>query len=367
MDKINIGIIGAGGVAQLGHIPSYKKMENVEVVAICDPNKIKLKKVAKKFNIPKTFTDYHSLLNLEEIQAVSICSPNFLHAEHTIAALKSKKHVLCEKPVGTNSHEVESVIQEAENSGRKFMVAFCHRFDPASQTIKSFIDKGELGEIYYAKASYLRRRGIPGLGGWFTTKKLSGGGALIDIGVHMLDLSLWLLGNPEPLSVTASIYDKLKTQAIDGGWPPIDSRKGDIYGNIFDVEDLATAFIKFKNGSTLFLEASWAGYSETGIKISLFGSKGGVELRGAVGGIDEGRPNYFKFHKKIDNHLVDISPVIPETYSYWDDPWPNLVQHFINCIRENGEPIVKLQEILYGSRIIDAIYKSAEEGKIVKI
>lgn len=367
MNNINVGIIGAGGIAQMGHIPSYQKMENVEVVAICDPNKIKLKDVVKRFNISKTFTDYRSLLRLEGIQVVSVCSPNSLHAEHATAALRSKKHVLCEKPIALNRYEVESVIQEADKSGKKFMVAFCHRFDPASQIMKSFIDRDELGEIYYAKTSYLRRRGIPGLGGWFTSKKLSGGGSLIDIGVHMLDLSLWLMGNPEPVSVMASTYDKLKAQAVDGGWPPFNSRKGDVYESVFDVEDLASAFIKFKNGSTLFLEASWVGYSEIGIKISLFGTKAGVELRGAVGGMDEGRPIYFEFHKETNNHLVDISPVISETYSYWDDPWPNLIQHFINCIREDKEPIVKFQEILYGSKIIDAIYESAKEDKMVKI
>jgi predicted dehydrogenase len=164
----------------------------------------------------------------------------------------------------------------------------------------------------------------------------------------------------------ASTYDKLKAKAVDGGWPPVNSRKGDIYKNVFDVEDLVSTFIKFKNGSTLFLEASWAGYSETGIRISLFGDKGGVELEGAVGGIDEGQPINFKFHKEIDKHLVDISPIIPETYSYWDIPWPKLIQHFIDCIREDKEPIVKLKEILYGSKIIDAIYRSAKEEKMIK-
>jgi len=367
MRKINVGVIGAGGVAQLGHIPGYQKLENVNVAALCDLNRVKLNDVAKRFNIPQTFTDYRSLLELEEIDVVSVCSPNFLHAEHVIAALQSGKHVLCEKPIALTTREVESIIQETRNAGKKLMITFVHRFDPALQIMKSFISKGELGTTYYAKASYLRRRGIPGLGGWFTTKKASGGGALIDIGVHMLNLGLWLMGSPEPVSVVASTYDRLKERAVIGDWPPIDSRKGDVYKNTFDVEDLATAFIKFKNGSTLLLEASWAGYSETGIRISLFGTKGGVELRCAVGGVDEGRPIYFVLHKEIDNQLIDIIPVMPETYSYFDISWPNLMQHFIHCIRENREPIVTFKEILHNSKIINAIYKSAQEDKMVTL
>jgi predicted dehydrogenase len=225
MKPIRVGIIGVGGVAQKGHIPSYQKLKDVEVVAISDPNKDKMNDVAKRFNIPSTFKDYHSLLELNELDVVSVCSPNFFHAEHAIASFKAGKHVFCEKPVAMNSKEAEAVIREAKKSRRKFMVAFAHRFDLPFQVIKNFVDRGELGEIYYAKAGYLRRKGVPGLGSWFTKRNLCGGGSLLDIGIHMLDMSLWLMSNPEPALLLASTYDKLKDKAVCGDWPPQYIRK----------------------------------------------------------------------------------------------------------------------------------------------
>jgi len=368
MKPIRVGIIGAGGVAQKGHIPSYQRLRDVEVVGIYDPNKVKMDDVAKKFNIQNTFTDYRSLLELDELDVVSVCSPNFLHAEQSIASLEAEKHVLCDKPVAINTEEAEAIIRAVRQSKRKFMVAFCHRFDLPFHIIKNFVDRDELGEIYYAKSSYLRRSGVPGLGSWFTTKKLSGGGPLLDIGIHMLDMSLWMMGNPEPASVMASTYDKLRDKAVRGDWPPKSIRKWDSYTGAFDVEDLATAIIKFKNGSTLFLEASWTGYSETGLNLSLFGTKGGVEFKGVAGGAEEGRTTEFTLHKEIGGELVDLAPNIPpETRSYWDYSFPRAVKHFIECIRTDEETITKPQEILNSIKIVESIYASAEKGKAIEL
>ncbi|MCK4244944.1 MAG: Gfo/Idh/MocA family oxidoreductase [Candidatus Omnitrophica bacterium] len=361
MEKVKIGIIGAGGITQYAHIPCFQKLEGVEVVAICDPNELKLKEVTEKSGIPQKFTDYQKLVSSEEIDAVIVCTPNAFHREQAVAALRSGKHVLCEKPVALNSKEANEILKTAEEKNKKFMVAFCHRFDNTTQFLKKSIDRGEFGEIYYAKASYLRRRGIPGLGGWFTTKKFSGGGPLIDCGVHMLDTAIWLMGSPEPVEVIGSAYNKFKTEATDGGWPPSSSRTGDKYSGTFDVEDLATSFIKFANGATLFLEASWAGNSEQGLFLRLFGTKSGARVGQSE---EEGKMGEkgLKVFTGKQGDLMDISPILPDV-----NPYEKQAAHFIECIRENKEPITKPKEILNVVKIIEAIYLSAEKGEEVKL
>jgi predicted dehydrogenase len=367
MKKIKIGIIGAGGVAQYGHIPSFQTIPGVDVAAISDTNKDKLEFVSKHFGIVDTYTEYEHLLKRKDIDGVSICIPNHLHAEVSIAALKSGKHVLCEKPFAINTKQAEAVINEASKSGKLFFENFTQRFDLTTKIINSYISKGKLGHIYYTKCSYLRRKGHPGLGGWFTHKKESGGGSLIDIGVHVMDLGMYFMGSPKPVSLMASAYDYFTKHADDGGWPPSSTRLGDNFNKKVDTEDLATALIKFDNGSTLLLEAGWAGYSETGIKISLFGTKAGVELVKAVGGVDEGRPIYFKIVEEIDGHLFEINPVVPNTFSYWNNTFPGFINHFVACIRKEDKPIIELNYLLTVQKIIDSVYLSARTGREVKL
>lgn len=367
MRKIKIGVIGAGGIAQLGHIPSLQAIPDVEVVAICDINKEKLESVSRHFGISETYTEYNQLVKREDLDGVVICTPNHLHAEASILALKSGKNVLCEKPFALNIREAEAVINEASKTGKIFLVNFTQRFDLTTKIINSYIKKGTLGHIYYAKCSYLRRRGHPGLGGWFTHKNESGGGSLIDIGVHVLDLGMYFMGTPEPVSLFASTYDYFKKRASDGGWPPITTRQGDNFSKEVNTEDLATALIKFDNGSTMLLEAGWAGYSETGIKISLFGTKAGVELVKAGGGAEEGRPVCFRIIEETNGHLVEINPVLPGAYSFWENTFPGFINHFIACIRKKEKPILKLDYLLTFQRIVDSIYISAETGKEVNL
>lgn len=358
---IKVGIIGAGGIAQMAHIPNYQKMKEVEVVAICDSNEKKVRTVAKKFGIKTYFTDYKNLLELKEIEAVSICTSNCFHQEQVITSLKRGKHVLCEKPLCLNAKGVEEIFKEVERSKDKIcMVAYMQRFMNVSQVLKEFIDNDELGEIYYAKVSYLRRRGIPAPGSWFTSKKMSGGGPLIDLGVHILDLSLWLMGNPLPVSVTGSVYAKFKNEATSGGWPPSHTLMGNELSYGFDVEDLASGFIKFSNGASLFLEVSWAGNSEEGERFSFFGTKGGARIE-----FSEDTSSYekLKIFKGGQGRLFDIVPVLSQE----NDPYYEEVQHFIECIKEGKKPIVTPAEALNVARIIDAIYKSAEEKREVMI
>lgn len=358
---IKVGIIGAGAIAQLGHIPSYQKINEVKIAALSDPNKKKAEAVAKRFNIETYFTDYKDLLELNEIEAVSICTPNFFHQEQIITSLRKEKNVLCEKPLCLDAQGVEVVFKEEEKTDNKIcMVAYMYRFMGISQVLKEFIEQGELGEIYYAKTSYLRRRGIPTTGSWFTSKKMSGGGSLIDIGVHILDLSLWLMGNPTPVSATGSTYAKFRNEDISAGWPPANTLKEDKFNYDFDVEDFASGFVKFGNGATLFLEASWAGHSETEETLSFFGDKGGAKISFCE---DDPLHGKLKIFKGRQGRLYDLTPVLPLK----EDAFHKEVEHFIDCIKQRKNPITTPAEALNVARIIDAIYQSAEEGKEIKI
>lgn len=354
MKKVRVGIIGAGGIAQTAHIPSYKNIENVEVVAVSDINREKLQYVSDRFGIPQTFTEWERLVEAD-IDAVSICSPNAFHAEQSIKAMESGKHVLCEKPVCLTGAEVEKVFSTSEKTGKKFMAAFPRRFSGEAKVLKPMIDAGDFGEIYYIKAGYLRRRGIPGLGSWFTSKKLAGGGPMMDVGVHMLDLVIYLAGAPMPEFVVGSTYEKFKDKATDGGWPPMDTRKGDKNLGEMEVEDLASGFVKLSTGATLFVEASWAGNSETGLKASLFGTMAGVQMPDP-----ENPKNPVRIYSEDRGTLTDILPAVPQINSFQEE-----INHFIRCIRENKKPITKKEEVLSVVRIIEGIYRSADTGKPV--
>ncbi|HRR96322.1 MAG TPA: Gfo/Idh/MocA family oxidoreductase [Candidatus Ratteibacteria bacterium] len=354
MKKLKVGIIGTGGIAQVSHIPNFQKIEDVEVSAISDINKEKLNYVAEKFNIPKTFTDWEKMLE-EDIDAVVICSPNSFHSIQSIKAMEKGKHVLCEKPICLSVEEAEKIFDTVDKTGKVFMGAFPRRFLGETIVLKKMIDNGDFGEIYYLKASYLRRRGIPGLGTWFTNKKLAGGGPMMDVGVHVIDMVLYLANLTDPKIIIGTTFEKFKDKAVDGGWPPIETRKGEKVTNKMDVEDLSCGFVKFSNGATLFVEASWAGNSETGLKASLFGTKNGAQLPDP-----ENKENPVRIYSEIDGIISDITPQIPIL-----DPYLEEAKHFIECIKENKFPITKKEEIISVVKIIEGIYKSSETGKAI--
>jgi predicted dehydrogenase len=346
--KIGVGIIGAGGIAQGGHIPNYQKLPGVEVLALCDPNEQKAREAAEKFGIPGVYADYRLLLDDRRIKVVSVCSPNYLHREHSIAALKAGKHVLCEKPVALNGAEAEEILRAATAAKRKFMVAFMQRFSAGSAFLKKIIADGEFGEIYYARASYLRRRGIPGLGGWFTTRRMSGGGPLIDCGVHILDKTCWLMGSPRPVAVSGVTFQKFKEVAVDGGWPPATSRTGDKFTGTFDVEDLASALIRFDNGAALVLESSWAGNSVAGISFNLFGTRAG-SFEDSAG---------LKIFGDKNGVLTETTPTLKPVSGFEAE-----IAHFVECVREDRPVMTTPAEITAVARIIEGVYRSAESGR----
>ncbi len=354
MKKLKVGIIGAGGISQAAHIPNFQKMEEVEVFGLCDINKEKLNFVADKFKIPQKFTEWEKLIE-QDIDIIVISSPNVFHKNQSIKSMENGKHVLCEKPIAITGNDAEEIIKIAEKTGKKFMGAFPQRFANHTYVMKKMIEDEQFGDIYYAKASYLRRRGIPGLGSWFTTKKLSGGGPMLDVGVHILDLAIYLMGCPEPISVLGTTFNKFKDSATDGGWPPLETRIGDIPGKTFDVEDLASGFVQFKNGSSLFIEASWAGNSETGLKLSLFGTKSGAQYSSE-------EKNPLKIFSETNGILTDTFPILPNVDSYLEE-----VKSFIECIRKDKSPVTKPKEIITVAKIIGALYKSAETKKPVQL
>ncbi|OPX33192.1 MAG: hypothetical protein B1H40_00560 [Candidatus Latescibacteria bacterium 4484_181] len=332
--KIRVGVIGTGIGSY--HIRAYQKLPEVEVVAVVDLDSKRAKQIAEEYGIAHSFSDYRKLLDLKQIDAVSVCTPNFLHAEITVAALQAGKDVLCEKPMAMNTQEAEMMVKAARQTGRKLMMAFCRRFQNDSQWLKKYIEAGELGEIYYAKTGWLRRRGIPGLGGWFTTKAKSGGGPLIDLGVHMLDLVLWLMGNPRAVSASGSTYAKFTDLY------PLE--KGTL-----DVEDLACALVRLETGATVFLETSWvSNISGDRVYSSLFGTKGGADFPP------------LKIYTEKHGKLVDLEPRLPEISGYDGE-----VAHFVECILQDKEPTATAEQGLEITRILDAIYESAETGKEV--
>jgi len=341
--KIGVGVIGLG-IGKL-HLQGYSQSPNAEIVAVCDLIEEKTKKAAAQYGIENTCTDYRELLAMPGIDAVSVCVPNHLHAEMTIAAFEAGKHVICEKPLAMSPKEGEAMVAASKKAGKLFMTAFNNRFRGDTQTLKRFIQDGELGEIYFAKTGWIRRKGIPGFGSWFTTKSKSGGGPLIDIGVHVLDLTLWLMGNPKAISVTGSTYAMFGPKGEgQGTWGTAEAGGG------FDVEDLATAFIRLQGGATLLLEASWASHIKgDAIYTNLMGTKGGAEL------------DPLRIYKDMEGAPVDITPACP------DQGGGHLmeVMHFADCVANKKALISTGEHGLEIIRILDGIYKSAKTGKEV--
>ncbi|OGS47401.1 MAG: hypothetical protein A2539_07550 [Elusimicrobia bacterium RIFOXYD2_FULL_34_15] len=345
--QVNIGVIGAGWPAWQ-HIKGYQKLENVKVLALCDINKEILSKTAKEYNIPKTFTKCEDMLKLKEIDAISVCTPNFLHVPQVIASLNAGKHVICEKPLSVSAEEACKIIGPLKKSKKKFMIAQVKRFANESKYLKKLINNNELGNIYYSKIKYLRRAGIPGIGSWFTTKKYSGGGSLIDCGVHVLDLTWWLMGCPKPVEIFGSTYAKFGPKGLrDSNWSVSKDRT-----KIFDVEDLSTGIIKFENGASLFIETSWAMNIKEDSQVSclLYGTDGGAEL------------SPLKLLKYIDDCPNCIEPKIPENNIFDEE-----IKHFVDCIVNDKKPTVTLEHGIRIMKMMDGIYKSAKTGKSVTV
>ncbi|HIE44027.1 MAG TPA: Gfo/Idh/MocA family oxidoreductase [Candidatus Omnitrophica bacterium] len=355
MAKIKVGIIGAGGIAQYGHIEKFQQLPNSSLQAIADANVERAKEVAKRYNIPRFYADYRDMLKKEELNAVSICTPNFLHKQQAIDSFNSGCHVLCEKPVGLNAEEVEEMLKTAKQKNKILMAAMCWRYGAETQTLKKFIEEGKLGRIYYARVAYLRRAGTPEPGSWFTIKSKSGGGALIDLGVHMIDLAVWFMGFPEPVSAYGSTYQEVVKQGDRiGGWPPPATRINPekITKKVFEVEEFASGLVKFANGATLSVEVSWAANLNPGHYLTFLGDKGGADL------VPE-----LKIYSQDGDIAIDTIPQgLPNVDRYLEE-----IREFLECVERGKQPGPSGEKILVVQKILDAIYRSAETSKEARI
>lgn len=347
MDKVRILMIGAGNIANT-HLESYKKNDEVEIAAICDINESRLKETADLFGIEKRYTSVEEMLKNENADAADVCVWNCSHADCTIAALNAGLHVLCEKPMAYNTEQAIKMNEAAKKNGKLLMIGFVRRFLNITKVVKEFVDAGDLGEIYYTKATCTRRHGNPG--GWFSNKALSGGGPVIDLGVHIIDQSRWLMGNPKPVSVYAATFDKLGRRdnlKTDVGWSPKDAKPTDIC----DVEDLASALIRYDNGAVTSLEVSFAKNGDGEYKNEFFGTKGGACFT------DED----LKLYGEMNDYMVDITPTISNLKNdeYFFDGEMN---HFVDCIKGRATCKAPAEDGIEIMKILDAIYESARTG-----
>ncbi len=352
--KLKVGLIGLGGIMGYAHMPRYRGANDVEIVAICDilPEKIAAFRRNFGMNDVPAFTDYKELLEVEGLDYVDICTPNYLHSIIAVDALNKGINVFCEKPDAVSVEEALRMKEAADKSGKKLMVMRNNRYLNTMRYLKKFIEEGKMGEIYCGRCGWQRRRGIPGKGGWFTTKAQSGGGPLIDLGVHMIDLAIWLMGNPKPVAVSGCTYTKFADSDISDS---VNSSFGDKKaGGTFDVEDLAMGFIKFDNGACLQIEFSWASNveKEQGI-LELRGDKAGAELKNKE----------LRIYTEDNGTLVDLYPKVVDGNPIHGD---NL-RHFADVLLNGAEPDFTPEQGVDMIKILTAMYKSAETGMEVRL
>jgi predicted dehydrogenase len=332
--NLQLGLVGVGAVAQIAHIPALKRTEGLELAALCDRDPEKAARVAQKFGIPRVHKRLDDMLADDEIDALDICTPNFLHAPMATAALEAGKHVLCERPLARSAEEAAAMVKVAKQAERLLMCAVQHRFRPDAQLLKTFVQKNDLGEIFLAKAGWLRQRTAWDSDEWRRQKRESGGGVVLDLGFQMLDLALWTLGGPKVEAVTASVHR---------------SRKG-------EVEDSATAFFRLANGATLTLELTWGLLMEKDFAyLNLFGSGGAALL------------NPLRIHKGMHGTLVNVTPTMDSSRNQYKHSIESQIEHFGEALRKGVKPQGAADEIIPVMELMDAIYRSAEQGKEVRL
>ncbi|NMM52067.1 Gfo/Idh/MocA family protein [Paenibacillus aquistagni] len=351
-----IAIIGCGGIANGKHMPALSKRPNAQMVAFCDIIEERAVEAKEKYGAEgaKVYTDYQELLKDKTIDIVHVCTPNDSHAEIAIAALESDKHVMCEKPMAKTAADARRMVEAAERTGKKLTVGYNNRFRSDSQYLKKVCEDGTLGEVYYAKAHAIRRRAVP-TWGVFLDEEKQGGGPLIDIGTHALDLTLWMMDNYEPAVVLGSSFHKLggKENAANS-WGPWDPAK-------FTVEDSAFGMIKMKNGATIVLESSWAiNMTQIGeAKCTLCGTEGGADMWDGLN--INGEKHSRLYEQKIELNAGGVAFYDGETVRDIDLE----MQLWLEAIEQDKDPVVTPKQACVVSEILEAIYESARTGQAV--
>ncbi|MBS6196458.1 MAG: Gfo/Idh/MocA family oxidoreductase [Clostridiales bacterium] len=355
MRTLKIGIVGCGGIANGKHLPAIKKNGKFEIVALCDLIEERAVKAREEYATPEAriYTDYEELIK-EDLDAVYVLTPNNAHAPVAIAAMKAGKHVMCEKPMAKTYAEAKEMVETAKETGKILTIGYQNRYRADSQFLKAACENDDLGEIYFAKAHAIRRRAVP-TWGVFLDEEKQGGGPLIDIGTHALDLTLWTMNNYEPESVTGSVFRKLADQTNTGNaWGDWDPEK-------FTVEDSAFGFIKMKNGAAIQLEAAWAlnSLEVDEAKTTLCGTKAGADMKDGL------RINSIKYGKQcVEKPALDAAGVA--FYDGTEDQPQDIEQEvFYNAVVNDAPLTVKPEQALVVTQILEAIYESAKTGKTV--
>lgn len=333
MDQTKVAVIGLGSVAQLIHLPNLLKNNIAAISGVADINKNRLNTIADKFNIKERYTDYKELLAKNSCDAVIIATPTSTHKDVAIDCLKAKKHVLVEKPLARSYDEAKFILASAKKFKKKLMVGMNLRFRPDAMLLRSLLSSGEIGEPFYVKCGWIRRQSSTQK--WFTRKTESGGGVIFDLGILLLDLSLWLLDYPLVHSISTRNFNH----------------------NTKDVEDTSISFVKFNNTSVISLETSWSlVLDKDDFYVNVYGTKGYATL------------NPFRVYKKIEDQTMDLSPSQPESpLTLFRKSYSNELKTFIGSVRGLNPVFSSGEEALSRMKIIDAMYKSASQNKEIKI
>ena len=345
MSKIKIAIVGAGGIANGAHLPSYAKRDDVELVSVADIDPERAKNTAEKFGIPKYFTSVEDLLEGSDPDIVDVCVWPAAHAEVTITAANAGKNVICEKPTCDSIEKALAMREAIYRNKVNFMLATPLRYKPAATYIREKVDAGEFGDVFYGKTAYVRQRGIPG--GWFSCKKYAGGGPILDVGVHRIDLAWYCMGCPKPtaVSATASYLIGDYRDGTEKGWAG-----AQVPDYVFNTEDSSHGFIRFENGASLYFETSWSFNGPGGSSTLISGSKAGATV------------DPLKIYRSNGKEVIEEEPVV-ENKSYVDIE----LGHFIDCVRNDKTPCSDIEQAVMLEAILDGIYKSAEAGCEIKL
>lgn len=360
MKKVRVGIVGCGGIANGKHMPALAKLKDVEMVAFCDIIEQRATEAAEKYGTENAFvcTKFEDLLN-QDVDVVHVLTPNISHAPITIAALEAGKDVMCEKPMAKTTKEAEAMLETAKRTGKKLTIGYQGRFRSDSLYLKQVCEDGKLGEIYYARALAIRRRAVP-TWGVFLDEEKQGGGPLIDIGTHALDLTLWCMDNYEPEMVVGTVYHKLSSKEnAANAWGPWDPKE-------FTVEDSAFGFIRMKNGATINLEASWALNTlfVHEAKTMLCGTEGGADM---IGEGDHSLRINGEEHSKTYTTIPDLGAGGVAFYDGAEVKPEDLeARMWIDHVKDGSKPLyTKPEQALVVTKILEAIYESGKSGKPV--
>lgn len=357
MKKVRLGIIGCGGIANGKHLPALKKIKEVELVAFCDIIVERAEKAAKEYGVEgaKAYEDFNEMLKNEKLDVVHVCTPNNVHAPASIAAMEAGCHVMCEKPMAKNVEQAQAMLDAQKRTGMKLTIGYQNRFTAEQQALHEACENGELGEIYYAEAEAIRRRAVP-TWGVFIDEEKQGGGPLIDIGTHALDLTLWHMNNYKVKSVKGSVYKKLSNQKRAGNaWGDWDPEK-------YTAEDSAFGFVTMEDGATIIVKSSWAiNLAEPREAMCMLaGTKAGADCHDGL------RINKIKYNKqvieKVDCAAGGVAFFDGETASAADVE----ARQWIDAVINDKEPLVKPEQAFVVTKVLEAIYESAKTGKTIE-